>query len=423
MAPGVIFLHIHRSIAVFGQKWYSIGMNLPIDVGAFGVYICLFIALYFEVFLLLSFLERKPEKKTHLKPSYYPTVAMLVPCFNEEKTLEHTVDSLLALEYPKEKLSIVIIDDGSQDGTRAIGERLASTCPQVQFYHNENGGKYTAMNWGIERTTSELVGCLDADSFVAPDALLEVVKRFEADKATMAITPAMKVYRPRTWLELMQSVEYTFGIFYKKMFDNLAALNVLPGPFSIYRREVFATVGPFKHAHNTEDMEIAFRMHAHGLKIANAHNAFVYTTVPTTPWALIKQRTRWSQGFLQNSQDYSYMYFNKRFGNFGMLVLPFALLAFVGGIYTALYVLYRTLNSVWSKVADMFATHIPPHISTANLSWFYINTNMMLLSLIAVLCGTATAIVLGKRIAQTEIGVKALVAYFALFGFIAPIWL
>jgi len=393
------------------------------DIGAFGVYICLFSALYFEVFLLISYLEKKPSDKTAALPVRYPTVAVLVPCFNEEKTLEHTVNSLLALEYPKDTLEVVIIDDGSKDATRAIGERMAAKHRQVRFFHKENGGKYTAMNFGIGATQAELIGCLDADSFVAPDALLEVVKRFEADKSTMAITPAMKVYRPRTLLELMQSVEYTFGIFYKKMFDNLAALNVLPGPFSIYKREVFTTIGLFKHAHNTEDMEIAFRMHAYGLKIANAHNAFVYTTVPTTPWALIKQRTRWSQGFLQNSQDYSYMYFNRRFGNFGMLVLPFALLAFLGGIYTALYTLYRTGSYVWSKLSEMFATRIPPHLPTTHLSWVYINTNMMLFVIIAVLSGTALAIILGKRIAKTSIGIKALFAYFALFGFIAPVWL
>jgi len=395
------------------------------DYGALGVYLCLFVALYFEVFLLISYLERKPSLKTAGRPSYYPSIAMLVPCFNEEKTLEHTVESLLALEYPKEKLSIVIIDDGSKDATRAIGERLASEHGQVQFFHKENGGKYTAMNWGITHTESELVGCLDADSFVAADALVEVIKRFESDKAIMAITPAMKVYRPRKMLELMQAVEYTFGIFYKKMFDNLAALNVLPGPFSIYRREVFTSIGLFKHAHNTEDMEIAFRMHANGLKIANAHNAFVYTTVPSTVWALIKQRTRWSQGFLQNSQDYKYMYFNRRFGNFGTLVLPFALVAFFAGIYTAVYALFHALGFVWSKISDLFATRIPPHITTSHLNWFYADTGMMPFLIITVLCGTLAAIFLGQRIAlnKQDITLKALVAYFALFGFIAPVWL
>jgi cellulose synthase/poly-beta-1,6-N-acetylglucosamine synthase-like glycosyltransferase len=235
----------------------------------------------------------------------------------------------------------------------------------------------------------------------------------------------MKVYKPRKMLELMQTVEYTFGIFYKKMFDNLAALNVLPGPFSIYKREVFTTIGPFKHAHNTEDMEIAFRMHANGLKIANAHNAYVYTTVPNTAWALIKQRTRWSQGFLQNSQDYSYMYFNKRFGYFGMLVLPFALFAFIAGMYTAGYVLFKAAMYGYGRFAEMFATRIPPHIAMSSYSWFYINTNMMLFVIIAVLCGTLLAIFLGQRIAKNEdeITIKALAAYFLMFGFIAPVWL
>jgi len=397
---------------------------LPADIGQFGVYFALFIALYFEVFLLISYLEKKPAQKSTILPKRYPTVAMIVPCYNEEKTLAQTINSLLALEYPKDKLQIVIVDDGSRDNTRAIGESLATAHPaNVIFYNKPNGGKYTALNYGIEHTTAEILGCLDADSFVAPDALVEAVKKFETEPETMAITPAMKVYRPRKMLELMQAVEYTFGIFYKKMFDNLSAVNVLPGPFSLYRRTVFEKIGLFRHAHNTEDMEIAFRMHANGLKIVNAHTAFVYTTVPSTARGLIKQRTRWSQGFLQNTRDYSYMLFNPRFGNFGMLVLPFSLIAFAAGMYTALYALSRIAFTVWEKYADASATRVPLYISPDQLSWFYIDTNMMLFVILAVLLGTLTAIVLGKRIADTEVGIKSLIAYFALFGFIAPVWL
>ena len=103
------------------------------DFGALGVYICLFTALYFEVFLLISYLEKKPSEKTDDLPNYYPTVSILVPCFNEEKTLEHTVHSLLELHYPKDKLDIFIIDDGSKDGTRAIGERMARSTVRCVF--------------------------------------------------------------------------------------------------------------------------------------------------------------------------------------------------------------------------------------------------------------------------------------------------
>ncbi|HEV8666683.1 MAG TPA: glycosyltransferase family 2 protein, partial [Candidatus Paceibacterota bacterium] len=327
-------------------------MDIPSYAGSLGVYLCLFVALYFEVFLLISYLEKRPSSKTTALPKHYPTVAMIVPCYNESATLAQTVDSLLLLAYPKEKLRIIIVDDGSKDNTRAIGERLAAQNPaQVAFFHKENGGKYTALNFGIAHSTAEILGCLDADSFVASDALVEAVKQMENNPLTMAITPAMKVYRPRKWLELMQAVEYTFGIFYKKMFDNLSAVNVLPGPFSLYRREVFERIGMFRHAHNTEDMEIAFRMHANGLKIVNAHNAFVYTTVPSTLRALIKQRTRWSQGFLQNARDYKYMVGNPRFGNFGTLVLPFSLLSFAAGLYMAGYALFHFGETIWSKIA------------------------------------------------------------------------
>jgi len=393
------------------------------DYGTLGVYVCMFVALYFEVVLLISYMEKKPATKSAERPRYYPTVSMIVPCFNEEKTLKQTVESLLAMEYPKDRLEIMIIDDGSKDRTRQIGEALAATHAQVKYFYKENGGKYTALNFGIERSRAELVGCLDADSFVAQDALIEVVKQIEQEPDTMAITPAMKVYRPRNPLEMMQAVEYTFGIFYKKMFDNLSAVNVLPGPFSLYRRKVFSQIGMFRHAHNTEDMEIAFRMHAHGLKIVNAHTAYVYTTVPSNLRALIKQRTRWSQGFLQNSQDYSYMYFNPRFGNFGMLILPFALAAFVAGLYTASYALYKIGLALFDKFESLSMTGIPLHAPQVPASWYYINTSMMSFLTIATLLMTLVAVILGQRIAKTELNVRSFISYFLLYGLVAPLWL
>jgi biofilm PGA synthesis N-glycosyltransferase PgaC len=394
------------------------------DIGALGLYVCLFIALYFEVVLLISFFERKPSGKSAALPSRYPTVAMIVPCYNEEATLAGTLDSLLALVYPADKLEIIVVDDGSRDQTRAIGEAYAARHPQITFHAKHNGGKYTALNYAIERTQADIVGCLDADSFVVEDALVEAVKAFEEDPSAYAITPAMKVHHPRRLLELMQSVEYTFGIFYKKMFDNLSAINVLPGPFSIYKRAVFDIIGPFRHAHNTEDMEIAFRMHSHGLKIVNAHNAVVYTKVPATVRALVKQRTRWSQGFLQNTRDYAHMVCNPRYGNFGMLVLPFGLAAFAAGLYTAGYALCRTLVAVAGRISEMTATGVPLHApSVSHLSWFYVDTTMLTFLIMATLSMTLVAVLLGNRIARGRLSPLSFVAYFALFGFIAPVWL
>src|SRR5688572_7676687 len=108
------------------------------DAGSFGLYMCLFLALYFEVFLLISFLERRPQKKTAALPARYPTVDILVPCFNEEATVGATIESLLAMEYPKDMLSITVVDDGSKDGTAAIAQRYADTYPNVRFYTKAN---------------------------------------------------------------------------------------------------------------------------------------------------------------------------------------------------------------------------------------------------------------------------------------------
>lgn len=384
---------------------------------------CLFLSLYFEVFLLISFLEKKPHKKTLERPLHYPTVSILVPCWNKGKTLAATVHSLLALEYPREKLSIVIIDDGSTDNTLMAAQEFLGN-PQVSIYSKRNeGSKYAALNYGIEHSSGELIGCLDADSFVAPDALIEVIKKFESNSAIMAVTPAMKVNNPRSLLERMQAAEYSFGIFYRKMFDNISAISVLPGPFSFYRREVFAKVGLFRQAHHTEDMEMAFRMHAHGLAISNAHTAIVSTNVPNTVGGLIRQRIRWSRGFLENCRDYSYMFLNPKFGNLGLFALPFGLAAYLAGMYSALFAIFHSLKTIATYAYNMVTTGVPLTFAMPEFEWFFVNTSMLSFLIIAIMGLTVVAILIGGRIVNTRIPFSSYLSYFVLFGLFAPLWL
>ena len=395
-----------------------------VPLGDIGVYIVLFLALYFEVFLFISFFENKPTGKTSLKPKHYPSVTIVVPCFNEERTLAGTIKSLLALEYPRNKLSILVVNDGSHDNTLAVANRFRKNS-QIEIVSKENGGKYTALNFGIENSKADIIGCLDADSLVAPDALIESIKRFEIDSSIMAVVPVMKVENPHNLLELMQAVEYTFGIFYKKMFDNLSAISVLPGPFSLYRREVFEQIGPFRHAHNTEDMEMAWRMQANHLPIANAHTAIVYTKVPSTVTTLLKQRTRWSQGFLDNSKDYRRMYFNPKFGNFGLLILPFGLTMFIGSLYVWGFTIWNTLYWAVRQTWIMWSSHIPLHMphSFIHFDWFYLDTSSLFSIAAICFCSTLAAILIGRRIAGANFGIGSLIAYFTLYGLLAPLWL
>ncbi len=171
----------------------------------------LFLAIFFESFILVTLLSKPARTARARGPgTTTPSVAVIVPCWNEESTIAATCESLLALDYPAEKLEIILVEDGSTDGTRVAMLPFA-THPQVRILHKENGGKHTALNEGILMTTAEFIGCLDADSFVAPDALREIIPCFEKSNVA-AVTAAMSIHQPTSIIQHMQNAEYTFGI-------------------------------------------------------------------------------------------------------------------------------------------------------------------------------------------------------------------
>ena len=241
-------------------------------------YSLLFISLYFEIFLLVSFLERTSTKQrvpSAVGPlASYPSVAIVVPCFNEEKNVGATISSLLSLEYPKEKLEIIVIDDGSQDHTFTVAKQF-ETDARVRVFHKENGGKHTAMNLALTHTNAEIIGCLDADSVVACDALLRVVPVFE-NKRVSAVTPGIHVKETGNMLQHMQKVEYHLSIFNRFMLAALGSAFITPGPFSTFRTSVVRELGGWRYGHSTEDMEMALRMQSHGYldrECAESHRA------------------------------------------------------------------------------------------------------------------------------------------------------
>src|SRR3989344_2069272 len=210
----------------------------------FTIYFFLFLTLYFQIFMLVTFIEERffsRKKVKSVRGAYIPSVSIIVPAWNEERTIGATLVSLLALDYPKDKLSILVVDDGSKDQT-LLRAREFETDSRVKVMTKENGGKYTALNLGLKSIESDLVGCLDADSFVDEQALWEIVAHFE-NPAIMAVTPMIRVHEPRGVVQRMQNVEYILSALIRKVFGYLNALYVTPGPFSIYRREVFRMVG------------------------------------------------------------------------------------------------------------------------------------------------------------------------------------
>lgn len=342
------------------------------------MYPFLFFSLYFQVFLFLSFLEnrKKIKKEARREITTFPSVTVAVPCWNEEKTLGGTLDSLLELDYPKDKLKIVVVDDGSKDGTLSIARAYEEKHRGLIFvYTKPNGGKHTAMNLALEKCDTELFGCLDADSFVKKNTLREIISYFEADEKVMAVTPCIHIKDPKTIVQRMQAVEYLMGVFVRKVYGELDAIQVTPGPFSIFKKIAFDIIGPYRKAHNTEDFEITLRMHLHHLKIANAHKATVYTYGPDTVQGFLRQHLRWARGFLENAIDYRHMFFKKEYGNFGVITLPVAFLFAFYEVYVFTYSMYHFVLAQYERFEQVrtvgFVFHKP------NFDFFYMSSSTL----------------------------------------------
>lgn len=386
----------------------------------------IFAAIYFEVFLLVTFLSAPARgARARARGTETPRVAMIVPCYNEEKTIHGTVESLLALHYPKDRLSIVLVNDGSTDGTGQVIDTYQGH-PQIHIIHQENGGKHIALNAGIALANdAELVGCLDADSFVERDALLEIIPCFK-DAKVSAATSAMSVHHPKTILEHMQNAEYVLGIAARHILASVNGLYVTPGPFSLYRRDVVLTLGGFRHGHNTEDMEMALRMQRAGHMIDNAPRARVFTKAPRTIPALLKQRTRWTTGFLRNMiHEYRDLVGNPKYGTLGLLVLPLGIIS-VGG--SLLLFFMGVIQLVSDGVKTILTTQGVPLAYTLTpkitVEWFYFPATALVILALIGLIGSVAFVIVGRNISNTpgKMG-SGVVAYLALYALIAPFWL
>ncbi len=393
------------------------------------VYTFLFLTLYFEIFLLVTYFEERKMFSTTLPrmrwSGNYPSVTIIVPAWNESRTIGGTVSSLLDLDYPKDKLAIFIVDDGSTDNTLEVARGYAEN-PQIRVFSKENGGKYTALNLGIKHASSELVGCLDADSFVDQNALMEIIPYF--DKAeVMAVTPSVQIHKPGNVIQKMQAAEYMIGQFTRKLFSRINGLYVTPGPFSIYRKSVFGEIGDFVHAYNTEDMEMALRMQSHRMKIENAHTAFVFTVAPNSPRALYKQRVRWVSGFLKNAFfNYRHMFLNKKYGNLGLLTMPFAFISiFIALFFSAAYA-QNIVSLLYKKYLKYSALgfEFSPGWPTFNFDWFSLNLEFRMLIIYLMITCTIFFLLVGTRMVLRANPFNRGSLYFLLFyGLIAPFWL
>ncbi len=380
--------------------------------------------MYVEVFFLVTFFEKHKEIVTRINDNpnrVYPSVTIIVPCWNEEKTAEGTVNSLLALDYPKDKIHIFLIDDGSTDNTFAILSKFENV-PNLKIFKKENGGKHTAMNLGIKESETEFIGCLDADSFVSSSALKRMIPYFDNPKV-MSVSPSIIVDNPRTVIEWAQKAEYQLSVYVKKMLGTVGGIHVTPGPFSIYRSKVFRDLGDYRYAHKTEDMEIAYRMQEHGYKIEQCHDAIVYTKPPKTAYALYKQRLRWIYGFINNTIDYRRLIMRKDYGTFALFTVPAGIVSIFSAMYLFGIMIYSLVSFIIDKIVRIQAVGMP-WSGVPNFDFFFINTNAIVFITIILYGLVLTSLFLGSKMANGKLKFSmGMVYYIVIFSLIAPLWL
>jgi len=395
------------------------------DFSSYFFYVLVFLSMYVQVFFLVTLFENRKKiiiRSGAIELDHYPAVTIVVPGWNEEKTIGKTVESILALNYPKDKLKLILVDDGSTDGTWEAMSKFSSL-PNIRLFRKENGGKYTALNLALEHTDTDFFGCLDADSFVDREALVRIMSYFAKDALAMAVVPSVIVHEPKNFIQTAQKAEYNMGVYSKKILGFLGAINVTPGPFTIFRKKVFDDLGPYKHAHNTEDMEIAYRMQRHGYKIDHCNDAFVHTNTPTTLRKLYRQRLRWNYGFLNNTIDYRDLIFKGKYGNFALFTLPVGLLSILSICVLFGRILWNVGDFLYQKflVYQTVGFEYPAH--AFNFDLFFINTQAYMLLNIMIYSSVVFAILFGSRMVENKWRMSKEVLYFLpVFSVIAPFW-
>ncbi len=309
-----------------------------------------FISLYLIIFWLLVYMEKGAvdvPKKLRRKP----LVSIVIPAYNEEKNIEYTINPLLKLNYPKDKIEIIVVDDGSKDNTANEVRRIINENPgwDIKLLQQENKGKGAALNNALRKIKGGYFICLDADSRIEPGALQKMLPEFE-DKEVAAVLPAIKVEKPETLVQKIQWFEYTLTWFLKKMMGHLHCVYVTPGPFTIYRKDILKKLGGFDEHNLTEDMEIAFKIQKADYKIIQLINTYAWTKTPGTVRSFYRQRNRWYKGGLHNLMKYKDMIFNPKDGEFGLLQMPLMWISVLLSTLVFFFVYYRNMiRPLWDK--------------------------------------------------------------------------
>ncbi|MEI6650387.1 MAG: glycosyltransferase [Candidatus Moraniibacteriota bacterium] len=259
--------------------------------------------------------------KRRFRPDFQPEVSVIIPAYNEERVIAQTILSILKSEYPR--LDVVVVDDGSTDGTwNVISEQFAHH-PSIRLFRKVNGGKASALNYGIAHTKAPVLVTLDADTQFQSDAIPNLVRHF-AEARIGAVAGNSKVGNRINLLTRWQALEYIVGQnLDRRAFETLNAITVVPGSVGAWRREAVLAAGGFSPRTLAEDADLTFCIIREGYHVVYEDGAYGYTEAPHTVGDFLKQRFRWMYGTIQTVFEHREIFMNIRSGgSLGLVAMP-----------------------------------------------------------------------------------------------------
>ncbi|MFD3477494.1 glycosyltransferase [Streptomyces sp. NPDC058695] len=296
----------------------------------------------FAMMLLLArrhYRQRNKRRFSWGTPVTRP-VSVIVPAYNEKECIANTLNSLAQSTHP---IEIIVVDDGSTDGTKEIAESLG--LPNVRVIRQENAGKPAALNNGVRNASYDIVVMMDGDTVFEPDTVRQLVQPF-ASPDIGAVAGNAKVGNRNTVIGAWQHIEYVMGFnLDRRMYDLLRCMPTIPGAIGAFRRQAVLEVGGMSEDTLAEDTDITIAMHRAGWRVVYQEHARAWTEAPASLKQLWSQRYRWSYGTMQALWKHRKSLVDKGpSGRFGRVGMP-------------LVVLFQIVTPVFAPLIDLFTVY------------------------------------------------------------------
>lgn len=277
---------------------------------------------------------RLGKKKLHAVPDRdLPSISVVVPCHNEEKVIAHTIRALLAFDYPAGKIEILIINDGSTDGTAAVVRQF--TDPRVRLLevpkHRAARGKSGALNFALREARHEVLAIYDADNMPEPGALRPLAEHLVRDPRLGAAVGMYRAWnRKRALLTRFLNIE---GIGFQWILQAgrwmLMRLGSLPGTNYVIRKSLVEQLGGWDESALTEDAELSIRIYQAGHRIQLVPASVSWEQEPEGLKVWFRQRRRWVRGSNYLFRKYAGKLFHMRPRRIGWEILYSLLLYYL----------------------------------------------------------------------------------------------